>query len=89
LKETYSKFLVSSLLETKSQSAFTLAFAYYLILQDRLALANSILLKAPKEVIESHSLQFDYMKCFLDMSLSSLNFTDARVISKNYQNHPV
>ena len=88
-KETYIKFLVTSLLGVKNQSAFILAFAYYLILQDRLALANSIITKASKQIYESHALQFDYMKCFLDMSLSSLNFTDARLISKNYQNHPV
>lgn len=29
------------------------------------------------------------MRCYLDMSLSSVNFTEARTISKEYLNHPV
>jgi hypothetical protein len=29
------------------------------------------------------------MKCFLDMSLNSPNFTDARDIAKKYQNYPL
>lgn len=29
------------------------------------------------------------MKCFLDMSLNSPNFTDARQIAKKYQNYPL
>ena len=80
---------MNSLISIKSEAAFTLAYAYYLIIQDRLAIANSVIAKASKESYESHMLQFDYMRCFLDMSLSSLNFTDAREISSKYQAHPV
>jgi hypothetical protein len=29
------------------------------------------------------------MRCYLDMSLNTLNFTDARTISKKYVNYPV
>ena len=28
-----------------------------------------------EEQIKQHQLQFDYMKCYLDMSLNTLNFT--------------
>ena len=83
-KETYVKFLATSVVNCKDPSSFSVSFAYYLILQDRLREAQevvqSILVHYPKK----HEIQVDYMRCFLDISLNTHNFSDAREIIKKY-----
>ena len=88
-KETYAKFIVTSLVKIKREADFRLAYAYYLILQDRLISAQSIIDNTPKEMYSDHEVQFDYMRCYLDMSLNTLNFTVARTIAKKYQSYDV
>ena len=36
-----------------------------------------------------HQIQVDYMKCFLDMSLNTHNFSVAREIIAKYKDYPV
>lgn len=58
-------------------------------MQDRLIFAQSIIDNTPKEMYSEHEVQFDYMRCYLDMSLNTLNFTVSRTIAKKYQNYDV
>lgn len=41
------------------------------------------------EHLKAHEIQFDYMKCFLDLSLNAPNFNIAREIVKKYDGYPV
>lgn len=38
---------------------------------------------------QDHEIQFDYMRCYLDMSLNTVNFTDARTLAKKYEGYEV
>jgi hypothetical protein len=76
-KETYLQFLVNSVVNTQEPSSFAVAFAYYLILQDRLREAQDIIEQILKQYPKQHEIQVDYMRCFLDMSLNTHNFSDA------------
>lgn len=80
---------MASIVDIKSEASFTVAFAYYLILQDRLReaqdLLNLMILQYPNE----HEIQVDYMRCFLDMSLNTHNFSEARKIILKYKDYPV
>ena len=77
-KETYLKFLVSSVIDIPEISSFATAFAYYLILQDRLREAQEIVNVLKDKYHSKHEIQIDYMVCFLDMSLNTHNFSAAR-----------
>lgn len=88
-KETYIGFLLQSVIRMPPIDEFTLVFAYYLILQDRILEAQAALKDLKEEDYHKHEIQFDYIRCFLDMSLNCPNFTDSRNLIKKYSNYPV
>jgi hypothetical protein len=51
--------------------------------------ANEIIRHLSPEQLKAHEIQFDYMKCFLDLSLNAPNFNIAREIVKKYDKYPV
>ena len=73
LKETYTKFLVGSTAGLR-QKDFEVAFAYFLILQDRCKEAKEIITSLSPSQYAAHELQFDYMCCFITISLSTTGF---------------
>lgn len=64
-------------------------FAYYLTLQDRVQEAQAIIAGLKEEDYNKHEIQYDYIKCYLDMSLNYPNFSDSRALVKKYANYPV
>jgi hypothetical protein len=87
-KETYLRFLIGSTVGLKQES-FEVSYCYYLILQDRLRDANEIIKNLTPEQSKAHEIQFDYMRCFLDLSLNAPNFNIARETVKRYDGYPV
>lgn len=87
-KETYLRFLIGSTVGLKQES-FEVSYCYYLILQDRLRDANEIIRNLSPEQLKAHEIQFDYMKCFLDLSLNAPTFNIARETMKKYVEYPV
>ena len=73
----------------KDPSSFAVSFAYYLILQDRLREAQEVIQSILVDYPNKHVIQVDYMRCFLDISLNTHNFADAREILKKYEGYPV
>lgn len=66
-----------------------MAFAYYLLLQDRLKESEELLNIVQEKYPKEHEIQVDYMQCFLDMSLNTQNFSKARKILLKYKDYPV
>lgn len=87
-KESYIRFLVGSVVGLKLVS-FEVTYCYYLILQDRLREAYEILKKLTPEQYKAFEIQYDYMSCFLDLSLNAPNFTVARQITQKYSHYPI
>ena len=69
--------------------SFEVTYCYYLILQDRLREAYEILNRLTPDQRKAFEIQYDYMVCFLDLSLNAPNFTVARQITKKYENYPL
>jgi hypothetical protein len=88
-KETYAGFLLQSVIRPPPAHEFLLVFAYYLILQDRVSEAQALLQGVSEEDYRQHEIQYDYVRCFLDMSLNCPNFTDSRALVKKYEHYPV
>ncbi len=51
--------------------------------------ANDIIKNLTQEQLKAHEIQFDYMRCFLDLSLNAPNFNIAREIIKKYVGYPI
>lgn len=66
-----------------------MAFIYYLLLQDRIDEAQSLLSQIDEPARTEHELQFDYIECFIDMYKGYPTFSKARKISEKYLNYPV
>ena len=85
LKETYLRFLVTAIIGEQRAEDQDVVLAYYLILQDRLRDAEVVLDRHEKNQKGAHSLQVDYMRCFLALSLHAPNFDYARQLVKKYE----
>jgi hypothetical protein len=88
LKETYAKFLVGSAVGLR-QADFEVSFAYFLILQDRFKEAENLIKSLSESQYNAHELQFDYMRCFLELSLKTVGFDEARQILDKYIDYPI
>lgn len=72
-----------------NSSRSRITFVYYLLLQDRIDEAQTILDLVPEAHKNEHRIQFDYIECFIDMYKGYPSFSKARKISQNYVDYPV
>lgn len=71
------------------EASSAVCFVYYLILQDRLREAQLLLNNVLEKYPNANQIQTDYMRCFLDMSLNTHNFAEARSILAKYKDYPI
>lgn len=80
-KKTYFNFLFVGLLSQPTSSRSRATFIYYLLLQDRIDEAYSVLSLLSEKEREEHEIQFDYIESFIDMYRGFPSFSKARKIS--------
>jgi hypothetical protein len=56
------------------QADFEVAFAYFLILQDRFKEADQLIRSLSPSQYAAHELQLDYMRSYLALSLRTVGF---------------
>ena len=88
-KQTYQTFLFSALVEQCYNSSEKLAFAYYLLLQDRIEECTSVFKSLSKGEKAEHQLQTDYLECYLSICQDYPNFATAERLSAQYKDYPV
>lgn len=66
-----------------------LAYAYYLILQDRLTEAQKVTESLTENDRQVCEIQYDYVVCFLDMGINGTECSLAKTIPKKYLKYPV
>lgn len=88
-KKSYENFLVVSLVTEPTSARSRVTFIYYLLLQDRIEEAYTLLQNVSQKDKEEHEIQFDYIESFLDMYKGYPNFNKARKISQKYLDYPV
>lgn len=88
-RKTYFSFLFASLFNEPTSSRSRVAFIYYLLLQDRIDEAETVLSHIEQAVRGEHELQFDYIQCFIDMYKGYPTFSKARKVSVKYVEYPV
>lgn len=88
-KETYTKFLLQSALGIQNKGEYILGSSYYLILQDRVPEAQELIKSLNEKEYLENEIQFDYIRCYIDMSLNYPNFSSARKIVNKYTNYPL
>lgn len=88
-QRTYFCFLAASLFGDPTSLRSRIVFIYYLILQDRIDEAHTVLSQIDEASRQAYQLQFDYIESFIDMYKGYPSFTKARKISEKYLEYPV
>lgn len=51
--------------------------------------AQELIKSLDEKEYSENEIQFDYIRCYIDMSLNYPNFSDARKIVNKYTNYPL